>query len=212
MNTLQLIRKTFQDWQNKDTPHSISVSCHRESNSYHYDEDKPIIFRWICKIHSPVMVLLSVSTFTGLISYRFYNQPELAVGTISPTKIIAPRNGDFVDDITTEELKKKTRSGLLPVFKQDINLTQKIQIKIEEKLQQIDNIRSLKNNTYAISHNILSLSEQEDLSFLSESQWQQILLHVNNSSSFALKESLSSSENKIAKKLLTYKQSVNSSQ
>lgn len=144
MNTLHLIRKTFQDWQKKDNQNSKFCDSTKESNNTsHGDENKPVILKWVCKVHTPIMILLSVTSFTGSVSYRFYNQPKLAVGTISPTKIVAPRDADFVDSHTTEELRKKTRSGLLPMLKQDVSLTLKIQTRIDNKLEQIDNLRNL---------------------------------------------------------------------
>jgi hypothetical protein len=210
MNTLQLIRKTFQNWQNKDNQNSTPSDSSKQSNfSHHGGENKPSIFQWICKIHSPAMILLSVTTFTGLISYRFYNQPELAVGTISPTRIIAPGDGDFVDIVTTEELRKKTRSGLLPMLKQDVSLTLKVQTRIDNKLEQIDNIRSLINNITFVNTNILSSSAQKYLHSLSPSQWQKILLQIKTPSSLFVQESLSVTENEILKALLTYEKSVN---
>lgn len=209
MNTLHFIRKTFQDWQNKDNKNSIPSDCSKHSNcSRNAHEDKPLIFQWMCKIHSPAMILLSVTAFTGLVSYRFYNQPELAVGTISPTKIIAPSDGDFVDIVTTEELRRKTRSGLLPMLKQDVSLTLKVQTKIENKLEQIDNIRSLVNKITLVNTNILSSSSQKYIHSLSLPQWQKILLKTNTSS-FSIDKSLSLSENEIIKALLIYQESVN---
>ncbi|WP_373481230.1 HD family phosphohydrolase [Geminocystis sp.] len=203
MNTLELIRKTFQNWQHKDNHHHIL-----SNSSHHSHKDKSILFQWICKIHSPAIILLSVTTLTGLISYRFYNQPELAVGTISPTKIIAPRDGDFIDNYTTEELRKKTRSGLLPMLKQDVSLTLKTQTKIDNKLEQIDNIRSLVNKITFVNSNILSSSSQKSLHSLSTSQWQKILVKLKTSS-ITVDESLSLTENNIVKELLTYQKLVN---
>lgn len=210
MNTLHLIRKTFQDWQKKDNKNSTLTNSSKNSHGfYHGNEDKPLIFQWMCKIHSPVMILLSVTTFTGLISYRFYNQPELAVGTISPTKIIAPRDGDFIDVFTTEELRRKTRNGLLPMLKQDVSLTLKVQTKIDNKLEEIDNIRSLVNNITLINNNILSSSLQKNINSLSSSQWQKIILKIKTSSQFSPDKSLSLMENEIVKALLTYQEFVN---
>lgn len=210
MKTLQLIRRTFKEWQNKDTRNSTPTLTSRPSNSHDdVDKDKPIVFQWVCKIHSPIMVLLSITTFTGLISYRFYNQPKLAVDTISPTKIIAPLDGDFVDIYSTEELRRKIRSGLLPVLKQDINSTLKVQTRIDNKLENIDNLRSLVNNITLVNTNILSSSAQKYIHSLPQSEWEKILLQIKASSLFSVNESLSSAENDIVKALLTYEKSVN---
>ncbi|BAQ60015.1 membrane protein containing HD superfamily hydrolase domain [Geminocystis sp. NIES-3708] len=211
MNTLHLIRKTFQDWQKKDNQNSKFCDSTKESNNTsHGDENKPVILKWVCKVHTPIMILLSVTSFTGSVSYRFYNQPKLAVGTISPTKIVAPRDADFVDSHTTEELRKKTRSGLLPMLKQDVSLTLKIQTRIDNKLEQIDNLRNLNKKITFVNSNFLSSSNQKYIHSLPSSQWQKILVKIKTSSFFSVDESLSLTENEIIKQLLTYKKLVNS--
>lgn len=201
MKTLQSIRHHFNQWQKKPSLDNVIHNSKGKNSSSSVDENKPLIFQWICKIHSPMMVLLSISTITGLVSYRFYNQPELAVGTISPTKIIAPADGDFLDEKTTEELRRKTRSGLLPVLQQDITLTQTIQNKINSKLEKIDTLRRLINQTPWVNGNILSISNQRYLYSTSESEWETIITGINYSPS-------SLSENPQLKSLLVYKQKV----
>ncbi|WP_017295934.1 HD family phosphohydrolase [Geminocystis herdmanii] len=202
MKTLQSIRHHFNQWQNKPSPDNVINNSKVKNSSSSIDKNKPLIFQWICKIHSPVMVLLSISTITGLVSYRFYNQPELAVGTISPTKIIAPADGDFLDEKTTEELRRKTRSGLLPVLQQDITLTQTIRNRINRKLEEIDTLRRLINEIPVINQNILPLATQKYLYSISTSEWEQMITDINNSPS-------SLSENPEIKPLLAYKQKVN---
>lgn len=203
MKTLQSIRHSFNKWQKKSSQDTtVKNSKAKFNSSSSVDENKPLIFQWICKIHSPVMVLLSISTITGLVSYRFYNQPELAVGTISPTKIIAPTDGDFLDEKTTEELRRKTRSGLLPVLQQDTTLTQTIHNKINSKLEKIDVLRRRINQILLVNGNILSVSHQGYLYSLSQSQWEAIVTDINNTPS-------SLSENPQLKSLFAYKQKVN---
>ncbi|MGI0479403.1 HD family phosphohydrolase [Geminocystis sp. CENA526] len=202
MKTLQLIRHSLKQWQNKSSHNSTIENTKKKQHSSYTEENKPFIFQWVCKIHSPVMVLLSISTITGLVSYRFYNQPELAVGTISPTKIIAPADGDFLDEKTTEELRRKTRSGLLPVLQQDVTLTQTIRNKVNSKLEEIDTLRRLINQIPVIDGNILPVSTQRYLYSLPDSQWEKIVPDNDNFSSFL-------SENPQLKPLLTYQQKVN---
>ena len=47
--------------------------------------------------HPPVMLGVTVVALTGVVGYRFYNQPQLSVGTRSPYTIYAPMEGVFLD-------------------------------------------------------------------------------------------------------------------
>ncbi|MCA2589798.1 MAG: hypothetical protein IM509_03330, partial [Microcystis sp. M31BS1] len=42
-----------------------------------------------------LIFLFTVGCLTSVVGYRFYNQPKLAVGTISPVTIIAPEDARF---------------------------------------------------------------------------------------------------------------------
>ena len=72
----------------------------------------PNVFQKVCgsrrirQIHPPVMLGITVMSLTGVIGYRFYNQPQLAVGNISPITVTAPKDARFLDGKTTEERRK----------------------------------------------------------------------------------------------------------
>ncbi|TRT75458.1 MAG: hypothetical protein EWV64_12910, partial [Microcystis flos-aquae Ma_QC_C_20070823_S18] len=46
-------------------------------------------------LRRPLIFLFTVGCLTSVVGYRFYNQPKLAVGTISPVTIIAPEDARF---------------------------------------------------------------------------------------------------------------------
>ncbi|MBD2393940.1 HD family phosphohydrolase [Cyanobacterium aponinum FACHB-4101] len=201
MNALQLIGKTIKNWQNKSL-HQSTVTSNKESSSNNVSEDsQPFLLRCICRIHSPVMIIISVTSLTGLISYRFYNQPELAVGTISPAKIVAPRDGSFVDQKTTDELRKKIRNGSLPVLQEDTNISNRLRTNLENQLREIDNLRSLKRNISLVSTGIISTPIQLYLFNLSQNEWQEIINDVNSNQPLNL-------ENNAVRQLWNYKQQV----
>lgn len=184
MKTLQSISQTLKQWQNHhhyDFTPSQNNSSSKQYQSELKDSQKPSWFRVICKVHSPVMLVLTISSLTGVVSNRFYSQPELAVGTISPIKIIAPHDGEFVDEKSTEELRRKNRNGLIPVLKQDENITQIIQLKLLKQLTQIEEIRKITSNFPYVSSGILSTNIQQYLLAINPQEWQQIVLDVNNS-------------------------------
>ena len=69
---------------------------------------------------------ITVVSLTGVIGYRFYNQPQLAVGNISPITVTAPKDAKFADEKTTEERRKDVRAGIIPRLKRDDQLTQSL--------------------------------------------------------------------------------------
>ena len=68
MKHVSLVNKLFTKLQNKSSPKSHSPSPVTESNcsaSKRREEDQTRFVRWMCKIHSPVMVLISATTLAG---------------------------------------------------------------------------------------------------------------------------------------------------
>ncbi len=183
MNTLQSLSQTLKKWQKNYSRYQRQESQQKRNETKSSTTIKketsqqPLWFRLICKVHPPVMIILSITTMTGVVSYRFYNQPELGVGTISPTRIIAPGDGTFVDEKTTEDLRRNTRSGLLPTLKEDENITQNIKLTIQEQLNTIDEAREVMIGNPIINTGILSSEVQQYLRSAPQDKWQKI---VNN--------------------------------
>ncbi len=180
MKTLSLIKKLLNKSENKSSPSYTSQVTECNSYSYQKTDDRTLLMRWMCKIHSPAMILISITSLTGLISHRFYNQPELAVGTIAPTRIVATKDGSFVDHKSTQEKLKEIRNGSLKVYQEDLNISQDLKVSIQTQLEKIDTLRELKQNLNYISSQILSTSVQEDLYSLPEIEWQKILSEFNS--------------------------------
>ena len=95
------------------------------------------------KLHSPLMFVLAVASLTSVVGDRFYNQPQLAVDTISPQKITAPNDGSFSDDETTEEMRKEARNGVVPILMVDTEVTKQIKDDIDKFIEQVEQLRNL---------------------------------------------------------------------
>ena len=70
-----------------------------------------------------LLLLFAIISLTSIVGYRFYNQPQLTVGKISPVTIKAPRAGKFEDTKTTLEKRQEVQTGIVPILKQNENLT-----------------------------------------------------------------------------------------
>ena len=132
------------------------------------------------KAHPPVMFLLAVISLTSIVGYRSYNQPQLAVGKVSPVKIEAPRNGYFEDIQTTQEKREAIRKGIVPILKQDYQTTTKIQQKLTRYLNHLEQLRQLAGPFPFVPAKILSPSSQRYLRQCQDREWQSILAAVEN--------------------------------
>jgi putative nucleotidyltransferase with HDIG domain len=121
------------------------------------------------------MLGFAVVSLTSVVGYRFYNQPQLSVGTLSPITIRAPRDAHFLDPKTTEDKRKATRNGIIPVLKRDDEITQQLKSALVSHLQQIDQLRQRIGQLPILSLALLSLPSQQYLRACSEPSWQQVL-------------------------------------
>ncbi|MBE9223838.1 hypothetical protein IQ215_14165, partial [Cyanobacterium stanieri LEGE 03274] len=181
MKTLQSISQTLKKWQqaygNPSHQEYPQQSCSETDQNM---GTKPKWFKLICKVHPPVMILLSATTITGIISYRYYNQPELAVGTIAPNTIVAPEDGSFIDHQTTEELRRNTRSGLLPTLKEDTTTTESVKNTIRERLEKIQQAREVLLANPEIDGGIISREAVQYLRGMDEAQWRSVIENRDN--------------------------------
>jgi cyclic-di-AMP phosphodiesterase PgpH len=113
------------------------------------------------KRNSLVILVITVVSLTSVVGYRFYNQPQLSVGKTSIERIEAPQDGHFQDLITTEQKRREVRGGIVPVLKQNKQLTLQIEKKLNTYLNEIEQLRNLAKPFPFISEQILSHQVQE---------------------------------------------------
>ena len=125
-----------------------------------------------------IMLGLSIMALTSVVGYRFYNQPQLTVGKISPLTIEAPYSAEFEDTKTTLEKRKEVQTGIIPILKQNEELTAEIDSKLESYLKQIDELRRLAAPFPFAPENVLSLPSQRYIRFCPESEFKAVLASV----------------------------------
>lgn len=130
------------------------------------------------KLQTPVMLFLSVASLTSVVGYRFYNQPQLAIGTISPETIIAPTTEKIVDDLTTDEERKAALRGIgiTPVLKRDAQITEQSLSDLDTFLYQVEQLRQLTGGFPFIEEQAISLVAQRYLRNCKKSEWEAILV------------------------------------
>ncbi|MGC1248488.1 MAG: HDIG domain-containing metalloprotein [Spirulinaceae cyanobacterium] len=161
----------------------------------------------------PLVFVVTVISLTGVVGQRFYNQPELAVGTIAPQTITAPFYAQVEDPETTQEERKAARTGVVPVLKINEEVTNKINQDLENTFRSIDEMRQLTDSFTLIDEEILSLPMQRRLGSSKEEEWQSVLVAVREaapkrSSDQVLKPALRQS----IRELKDYQQQVSSAE
>lgn len=137
------------------------------------------------KLRRPLIFLFTVGCLTSVVGYRFYNQPKLAVGTISPVTIIAPEDASFQDQETTDLKRQKIRAGLLPRLKRDPQTTAEIEQSLRDTLGQLSQISPfLPKNSILLSRTISNATLGTLLTF-SAAQWSTLESGLNYEESFA---------------------------
>ena len=138
----------------------------------------------LSKLRRPLIFLFTVGCLTSVVGYRFYNQPKLAVGTISPVTIIAPEDARFQDQETTALKRQKIRAGLLPRLKRDPQTTDQIERSLQDTLGQLSQIRPILRRNSILMGRTISNATMEMLLTFSAPQWSTLQSRLNYEESF----------------------------
>nr|WP_233219745.1 HDIG domain-containing metalloprotein [Pleurocapsa sp. CCALA 161] len=157
-----------------------------------------------------VMLVLSITALTSVVGYRFYNQPQLTVGKISPLTIRAPYSAQFEDTQTTLEKRKQVQTGVVPILKHNEELTRESTSKLESYLKQIDELRNITAPFPFAAPQDLSLISQKYIRFCPESEFKSVLASLKPNSSaqnltLAKRPDFNLGLQKVAAELETYK-------
>ncbi|NEQ45260.1 MAG: HDIG domain-containing protein [Leptolyngbya sp. SIOISBB] len=93
------------------------------------------------RIRPAIALTISILALTAAMGQRYYRQPELQVGTLSPKTVIAPENASVVDQETTEAERTAARNGAVPVLVPNLEANQSIQNSLDNLLKQAEILR-----------------------------------------------------------------------
>jgi len=128
------------------------------------------------KLHySLAMLVFALVTLTSVVGYRFYNQPKLTVGKISPIRIEAPRDAEFEDTKTTLAKLKEVQRGIVPILKQNKEVTVQIRLQLAKYLELIEHLRTHTQPFPFFNSKIIDLPSQQYLRSCSTAELANIL-------------------------------------
>lgn len=128
---------------------------------------------------SPLLFAVSVAALTSVIGHRFYNEPQLTIGTIAPETITAPESTQAPDPIATAADREAALRGAVSVYMLNPSATANIQTDLESFLADINTFRGSAGPFPYASSKILSPTAQHFLRQLSTGQFQTLLKQVN---------------------------------
>ncbi|MGB3240410.1 MAG: HDIG domain-containing metalloprotein [Geitlerinemataceae cyanobacterium] len=128
---------------------------------------------------APVSLVVAVACFTGLAGQRFYNKPELDVGTRSPQTIYAPESAKVPDSKTTDENRRAAQIALFPVLRTEAKIDRQIDKELERVLARGSELRRQVEPLPYVAVEILPESNQRYLRNCSVWEWQAVWTKVS---------------------------------
>ncbi|HLO50370.1 MAG TPA: HDIG domain-containing protein [Kamptonema sp.] len=133
------------------------------------------------RARSPLMLVVAVVSLTGTMGHRFYNQPKLDIGTKAPQTILSPATVSIPDRRTTEEQRKKARTGSVPVLAIDPTADRRTYQELQEFLSQGNQLREVAGPFPFVGTETLSIAVQTYLRECQEWEWRVILAQADES-------------------------------
>ncbi|MBW4514445.1 MAG: HDIG domain-containing protein [Timaviella obliquedivisa GSE-PSE-MK23-08B] len=124
------------------------------------------------------MLAIAILSLTSAIGYRFYDEPQLAVGTIAPQTLKAPATVRIIDQYTTEANRKAARTAGVSVLMIDKPINQEIYQTLQTLLQEGDDLRQQVGKLPFVEPSLLSTTAQRYLRQAPEWQWQATIAKI----------------------------------
>ncbi|PAX60047.1 HD family phosphohydrolase [Brunnivagina elsteri] len=174
----ELLFKTSKKWQIGYSLHGVMANLTSNSISiYTY------VLAKIPK-NSPVLFAIAVLVLTGVMGQKFYNQPQMIIGSKALVTVLAPYTDTIENIYETQEKRQVASNNSVPILMVDVNINQNINEKLQEILEQGNQIRVIAGYLpdYADT-TILSVVSQRYLRAASSQEWQafQDAISPNNS-------------------------------
>ena len=125
-------------------------------------------------VRPSVAIALSVVTLTTALGQRFFRQPELQVGTVSPKTILAPESATVVDEETTEAQRAAARNGAVPVLIPDEGKNTQIKNSLDSLLSQATMLRRQAGAFPFLPTEQVSTLAQQYIRVADERDWQAV--------------------------------------
>ena len=125
--------------------------------------------------HPTIVVAITVISITSAFGQRFYDQPQLNVGKISPQTIQAPADANVIDTKATEEKRKAARTIAITVLTADSRINDQIHQDLQAAFSKGSAFRQLAGAHPFVETKTLSTQTQRYLRQVEEGEWRGVL-------------------------------------
>jgi len=125
--------------------------------------------------HPTIVVAITVISITSAFGQRFYDQPQLNVGKISPQTIQAPADANVIDTKATEEKRKAARTIAITVLTADSRINDQIHQDLQAAFSKGSAFRQLAEAYPFVETKTLSTQTQRYLRQVEEGEWRGVL-------------------------------------
>ncbi|MEH2262872.1 HD family phosphohydrolase [Nostoc sp.] len=136
---------------------------------------------WVHEQRFLVILAIAILSLTGILGQKLYNQTQLKVGHPAPQTIIAPYTTSIEDRKETEAERKAVSKSSLQVLMLDPRMNEQINENLQKFLDDSNEIRLVAGAFPFFDPVVLSISTQRYLRSCSDSEWQALLLAIENS-------------------------------
>ncbi|WP_071188798.1 HD family phosphohydrolase [Trichormus sp. NMC-1] len=138
------------------------------------------VFSWVHEQRASVILAIAIVSLTGVIGHELYNQPQMKVGTIAPQTFIAPQRANIEDHKQTEAERKAVKTNSAPVLMVDAQKNEQIYAHLHQVLNNGNEIRAVAGSFPFFDISVLSIPSQRYLRSCLESEWQKLLVNLDN--------------------------------
>ncbi|MCC5666950.1 HD family phosphohydrolase [Nostoc sp. CHAB 5784] len=135
---------------------------------------------WLHEQRSLVILAIALVSLTGVMGHKLYNQTQLQVGNPAPQTITAPYTASIEDQKKTESQRQAVSQTSLQVLMVDARMNQQINENLQQLLDNGNEIRAVAGAFPFFDPIVLSISTQRYLRSCPESEWQVLLVAVEN--------------------------------
>jgi len=135
---------------------------------------------WLHEQRSLVILAIALVSLTGVIGHKLYNQTQLQVGNPAPQTITALYTASIEDQKKTEAERQAVSQTSLQVLMVDARMNQQIKENLQQLLDNGNQIRAVAGAFPFFDPIVLSISTQRYLRSCPDSEWQTLLVAVEN--------------------------------